>query len=135
MEPIFMSFGDIFPSFKVGQTKVENMHFSRLSWRWNFKVGLDTHLKVKHGHLILWDLELVWPSFKVGQTKVEKMHFCWISWNWFLQVDLGTHLRHNHGHLILWYLELFWPSFKLVKPMLKWCTFFDFLWIESWKWI
>ena len=54
------------PSFKIGQTIFENMHFCRLSCNRNFKVDLDTHLKDKHGHLCLWDLELFWPSFKVG---------------------------------------------------------------------
>ena len=33
------------PSFKVGQTKVENMHFCQLSQNWNLKVDLDTHLR------------------------------------------------------------------------------------------
>ena len=63
------------PCFVVGQTKIEKMHFYRLSWSWVLKVDLDTHLRYKHGKLFLWDLELFWPSFKLGQTKVEKMHF------------------------------------------------------------
>ena len=81
------------PSFKVGQTKDENMHFCWLSQNWNFKAYLDTHLRAKHGHLFWWDLQLFWRSFKVGQRNVENMHFCRISRNWVLKVDLGTHLR------------------------------------------
>ena len=67
------------PSFKVGQTKVEKMHFFLLSRNWVLKGDLGTHARDKDGDLILWDLELFWPSFKVGQTKVEIMHFCRLS--------------------------------------------------------
>ena len=63
------------PSFKVGQIKVEKMHFCRLSRNWVFRVDLCTHLRDKHWHLFLWDLDLFWPSFKVGQTKFENIHF------------------------------------------------------------
>ena len=67
------------PSFKVGQTKVENMHLCRLSRNLVLKVDLDTQLRDKHGQLFLLDLEIFWTSFKVGQTKVENMHFCRLS--------------------------------------------------------
>ena len=40
-------------SFKVGQTKVENMHFFQSSQNLNFKIYLDTHLRDKHGDLFL----------------------------------------------------------------------------------
>ena len=84
------------PSFKVGQNKVENMYFYWLSRNWNFKEDLDTHLRDKHGHLFLSYLELFWSSFKVGQTKVENMHFCILSRKWNFKVDLDTHLRDKH---------------------------------------
>ena len=72
------------PSLKVGQTKVENMHICQLFQNWVLKVDLGTHLRDNHGHLFLSDLELFFPSFKFGQTKVENMHFCWLSRNWVL---------------------------------------------------
>ena len=40
------------------------------------ELNLGTHLRDKHGHLFLCDLEIFWPAFKVGQTKFENMHFC-----------------------------------------------------------
>ena len=80
-------------SFKVGQTKVENMHFCQLSWNSVLKVDLGTHFKDKHGTLFLWHLELFLPTFKVGQTKVENMHFCRFSCTWNFKVDLDTHLE------------------------------------------
>ena len=83
------------------------------------KVVLGTHLRDKHGHLFLWDLELVWPSFKVGQTKFLKMHFCQLSRNWVLKANLGTRWRDMHGHLFLWDLELFWPSFKVCQTKVE----------------
>ena len=70
-----MSLELFWPSFKVGQTKVENMRFFLLSQNWNFKLDLGTHFRDKHGYLFLWDLELFWPSFKAGHTKVENVHF------------------------------------------------------------
>ena len=48
----FWDFELFLPSVKVGQIKVENMHFCQLSWNWNFIVDLDTHLRTKHGHTI-----------------------------------------------------------------------------------
>ena len=101
--------------------------FERLSWNWNFKVDLDTHLTDKHGHLFLWDLELFWTSFKVCQTKVQNMHFFLLSWNWVLKVDLGTHLRDKHAHLFLEIWSYFGPCWRLVKPRLKLCTLVEFL--------
>ena len=59
----------IWPWFKVGQSKIKNMHFSRLSQNWVLKADLDTHLKDKHGHLFLWDLELFLPLLNIGQMK------------------------------------------------------------------
>ena len=41
------------PSFKVDQTKVENMHFGQLSHNWVLKVDLGTHLRDKHGNLFM----------------------------------------------------------------------------------
>ena len=70
------------PSFKVGQTMVEKMHFCRLSRNWVLKVDLGTNLRDKHGHLFFGYLELFCPSFNIGQIKVENMHFCRLSWNW-----------------------------------------------------
>ena len=43
----------VWPSFKVGQTKVENMHFCGLSQNWNFTVYLDTQLGDNHSRLSL----------------------------------------------------------------------------------
>ena len=100
-------------SFKVVQTKVENMHFCRLSQNWVLKADLGNHLRDNHGHLFLWDYELFWPSVKVGKTNVENINFCWLSQNWVLKADLGTHLRDKHGHIFLWDLEVFWPSSRL----------------------
>ena len=79
-----MRFGAILALVHFGQTKVENMHFCRISQNWNFKVDLDTHLRDKHGHLFLWDLDLFGPSFNFGKTKVENMHFCRLFRNWNL---------------------------------------------------
>ena len=109
--------------------------FCRLFQNWVFKVDLGTHLRHKHGHLYLWDLQLFWPSFKLGETKVENIYFCQLSQNWVLKVDLGTHLRDKHGHLFLWDLDLFFPRLRLVKPRLKIFTFVKFLGIEILKWI
>ena len=76
METYFLRYLEQFrPSFKVGQTKVENMHFCWLCQNCVLKVDLVTHLRDKHRQLFLWDLELFWSSFKVGQSKVENMHF------------------------------------------------------------
>ena len=61
---------------------------------------LGTHLRDKHGHLYLCDLELLWPSFKVGQTYVENMHFCRLSQNLNFKVDIDTRLRDKHGPAI-----------------------------------
>ena len=95
------------PSFKVGQTKVQNMRFCRLSRNWNFKVDLDMHMRDKHGHLFLWEMELFCLSFKVGQMGVENMPFCRLSWNWNFKVDLDTHLRHKmHFCQLSWNLVL-----------------------------
>ena len=66
-----MKIGDLWPSFNVGQTNVEKMHFCRLSRYWVLKVDIGTHLRDKHGHLFLTELDLIWPSLKVSQTKVE----------------------------------------------------------------
>ena len=46
-----------FPSFKGGQTKVENMRFCRHFHNWVLKVDLATLLRDKHGHLFVWDLD------------------------------------------------------------------------------
>ena len=67
------------PSFKVGQTNVENMDFCRRSRNWVLKVDLGPNLRDKYGHLFLWYLEIFWRSFKVAETKVENMHFCWVN--------------------------------------------------------
>ena len=120
------------PSFKVGQTKVENMHFCRLSRNWNFKVHLDTHLRDKNRDVFLWDFKLFWPSFKVGQINIENMLFCWLSRNWVLKVDLHTHLRDKCGHLFYDVWSYFFPHPRLVKQRLKIRTFVDFLVIEFW---
>ena len=122
-----MRFWAIFSPVKVGQTKVENMHFCRLSWNWVFKVDLGTHFR----HLLLWELKLFWPFFKVGKTKVENMHFCEISRNWNFKVDLDTHLRDKHGHLFLWYLELFWILFKVGQAKVENMHFCRL----SWNWV
>ena len=99
---LFLWYLDLFyPSFNVGQTKIENMHFCRLSQNWKYKVDLDTHFRDKHGDLFLWDLELFCLSFKVGQTIVENMHFCRLSRNRVLKVYLGTHLRDKHVTLFM----------------------------------
>ena len=118
------------PTFKVGQTKVENMHFCWLFEDWNFKVYLVTHLRDKHGHLFWWDLQLFWRSFKVGQTNVENMHFSRISRNWVLKVDLVTHLRDIKDTYFYMIWSYFLPRSRLVIPRLKICTFVDFLIIE-----
>ena len=123
------------PSFKIGQTNVQKMHFCWLSQNWVWKVDLVNDLRDNHGHLYLWDLELFWPLFKVGQTNVENMHFCRIFRNWNFKVDLDTHLRDKHGHLFLWYLELFWPSLKVRQTKVENMYFVDFLEIEFSKWI
>ena len=125
----------IWPSSKVGQTRIEHMHFYRLSRNWHFKIDLHTHLRDKHGHLFLWELELVWSLFKVGKTKVENIHFCQLSRNWVLKVDLGTHLRHKHGHLFYEIWSYFSLCSSLVKPWVKISTFFNFIGIEFWNWI
>ena len=44
------------PSFKVGETKVEIMHFCRLSQNRVSKVDIGTHFRNKHRHLFLWAL-------------------------------------------------------------------------------
>ena len=53
MDTYCMRFGVILElfwlSFKVGQTKVENMHFCWLSQNWVLKVDLGTHLRDNHG--------------------------------------------------------------------------------------
>ena len=82
-------------------------------------MDLGTHLRDKHGHLFLLDLDLFWPSFKVRQMKVENMHFCPLSCNRNLKVGLGTPWRDNHGQLFLLDLELFWPSFKVGPTKVK----------------
>ena len=61
--------------FKVGETKVQNMHFCQLSLNFLLKVDFDIHLRDKHWHVFLLNLELFWPSFKVFQVRVENMHF------------------------------------------------------------
>ena len=76
-----MRFGAISPAFKVVQTKVENVHFCTLYQNWVLKVDFGTHLRDKHGHLFVWDLDIFQPSFKVSQTKVENMHFARLSHN------------------------------------------------------
>ena len=101
-----------YPTFKVVQTKVKNMHFWRLSRNWVLKVDFGTDLRDKHGHLFLWDLELFWPTFKVVQTNVQNKHFCWLSQNWVFKVDLGTHLRDKHGHL-------FFLRFRTILAIIK----------------
>ena len=89
--PLFLWYFELFwPSFRVGQTNVENMHFCWLSRNWVLKVDLGTHLRDKHGHLFLWYLDLYFSTFKVGQTKIENMHFCRLSRNWNFKVDLNT---------------------------------------------
>ena len=125
----------LWPSVKVRQTKVENMHFCQPSRNWVLKVDLGTRLRDKHGHLFLWDLELIFPLLTVCQTKVEKMHFSRLSWNWLLKVDLGTHLRDKHGHLFYEIWSYFGTRSRLVKPRLKICMFVDFLGIDFSKWI
>ena len=91
---LFVWYLELFwPSFKVGQTNVEKMHFCPLSQNWVLKVDLGTHLRDKHRNLFLRYLDLFWPLFKVGQTKVENIHFCWLFHNWNLKVDLATHLN------------------------------------------
>ena len=123
------------PLVKVGQTKVERMHFCWLSNNWVLKVDLGMHLRHKHGNLFLWDLELFWASIMVCQTNDENMHFCRLSRNWKFKVDLDTHLSDKHGQLFLWYLDLFCPSFKVGQTKVEKMQFFNFLGIVFWKWI
>ena len=80
------------PSFKVGQTNVENIPFLSTFLEFSLESGLGTHLIYKHGHLFLWDLELFWLSFNVGETKVEIMHFYRLSRNWNFKVDLDLEI-------------------------------------------
>ena len=109
-------------------------HFS-ISQNSNFKVDLDAHLRDKHGHLFLWDLEQFCRSFKVGQMKIENMQFWWLSRNWVLKVHLGALLRDNHGHLFLWYFELFWPSIKVGQTKVENMNFYRLSKNAIWKWI
>ena len=101
------------PRSRLVKPTLKRCTVCRLSRNLALKVDFITHLRDKHGHLFLWNLELFWTSLKVGLTKVENMHFCRLSRNWVLKVYLVTHLRDNHGHLVLWYLELFWPLLKV----------------------
>ena len=120
-------------SFKVGQTKVENINFCWLCRNWVFKVDLANYLKDKHGHIFLWGLELFWPSFKVGETYVKNMHFCWLSRNcvfkWIYipiwEISMGSYFYHICSY--------FGARSRLVKPRLKICTFVDFIEIEILK--
>ena len=112
MTPIFMRFGVILVLIRGWSNRGWNMHICRLSWNWVLKVDLGTHLRDKHRHLFLWDLELFFPSFKVGQSKVENMHFCQLFFNWNFNLDLDSKFRDKHGHLFLRDLELF---FSLVQ--------------------
>ena len=111
------------------------MHFCRHYRNWNFKLDLHTHLRDKHGHLFLWDLELFWTLFKVGQTKVENIHVCRVSHNWVLKVGWGRHLRDKHGHLFLWDLQLVWLSFKVDQTKVEKMNFCWLVWNWFWKWI
>ena len=45
------------------------MHIFPISYKSNVKVDLDTHLRDKHAHMFLQDLELFQLLVKVGQTK------------------------------------------------------------------
>ena len=83
-------------------------------------MDLGTHLRDKHGHLFLCELELFWLSFKAGQTHVENMHFCQLSQNCNFKADLDTHLKDRHEHLFFdesW--TYFGPSSRLVNQGLK----------------
>ena len=60
------------PSFKVGQTKVEKIDFYRLSWDWDLKLDLCIHLRDHNGHLFyyIWiyfcpHSRFVKPRFKI----------------------------------------------------------------------
>ena len=81
------------------------MHFCRHFRNWVLKVDLGRHLRDKHWHLFLWEVDLIFPSFNVG-----KHGHIW---------DLDTHLRAKHGHIFLWDLELFWPSFKISQTNIE----------------
>ena len=123
------------PLFKVGQAKVENMRFCRLSHNLVLKVDLGTHLRDNHGHLFLWDLELFWLSFKVGQTKVQNFTFAYFLgfefWKWIYlpnwEISIDTYFYD------IW--SYFFPCSTFVKPRLKICTFLYFVGIEILKYI
>ena len=105
-----------------------------ISKNWVLKVDLGTHLRDKHGHLFLWDLELFWPSFKVGQTRVEKIHFSRLSWNWVLIVDWVPIWEMSMDTYFYEIWRNFGPNSRLVKPRLKICTLSNFMELsfESW---
>jgi len=73
---LFIWYLELFwPSFKVGQSKVENMHFCRLFRNWVLKVDLGTHLRDKHGHLFLWDLDLFFPRLRLVKPRLKIFTF------------------------------------------------------------
>ena len=45
------------------------MHSYLISQNLNFKWDFNTHMRDKHGHLFLWDLELFWPLLKAGSDQ------------------------------------------------------------------
>ena len=130
---LFLWYLELFrPSFKVGQTKVENMHFCRLSRNWNFKVNLDTRLRDKHKHLFLFDLELFWPAFKVGQPRLKKCTFVdfieiefWKCRIPIWKISMGTYFYD------IW--SYFGTRSRFFKLRLKICTFYFILLELSFK--
>ena len=109
----------VWTSFKVRQTKVENMKFCLPIW----EISVDTYF--------LWDSKLFWPWLMVCKTKIENMRFCRLCWNWNFKIDLDVDLRDEHGHLFLWDLELIYPSFKVGQNKVENIHFF----LLSWNWV
>ena len=74
------------PLFKVGQTKVENIHFFQLSQNWNFKVDLNTHLWDKYQHLFLWDWSYFFPHSRLVKPRLKICTFVYFIetalWKW-----------------------------------------------------
>ena len=124
MDTYFYEILDIFPSFKVGQTNVENFHFCWLCQNQNFKLDLATHLWDKHGFLFyeIWSYfgplsKLVKPRLKTCTFfKFLEIEF----WKW-ISVLLQLILPHMVDHTFMAFPvppQTLWTPWTIFVPLM-----------------